>query len=254
MNSSIDTSALVVGIIGGTGRQGRGLAHRLARAGQCVIVGSRDARCAAVAVAELQALPGVGPGTLAAGTNAAAAGADIVIVALPYTAQRPDVLTDLRTRLTGRIVIDCANPIAFGPEGATLLPVPAGSAVAETAFLLPGSHVAAAFQHVPASLLMEPTHHLGTDTLIVADDPTVATTVRALAHRAGLRGIVAGTLRDAAGVEELAAHLITLDGTFRRYGHHESAVGDGDHVVSSIASAARHAYACCHPLDPSRFE
>src|SRR3989440_5490955 len=78
-----DVSTLSVGILGGTGDQGRGLAYRFARAGLAVRIGSRSAQRGARAAAELSALPGAG-GNLSGGDNEYAAGADAVIVAAPW--------------------------------------------------------------------------------------------------------------------------------------------------------------------------
>jgi 8-hydroxy-5-deazaflavin:NADPH oxidoreductase len=209
-NAMLDVSTLTVGILGGTGPQGRGLAYRLARAGQSVTVGSREARRGAGVAAELSAVPGAVPGMLAGGDNRLAAEADVVIAALPYT-HRADVLLSLRTRLAGRIVVDCANPVAFDFHGPYLLPTPEGSAAQQTAALLPRSRTTAAFHHISAALLTDHTiASLDSDILVLSNDLNAAAVIQALADRAGMRGIFAGPLRNAAQIEALAANLIAI--------------------------------------------
>src|SRR3954470_2179132 len=110
MTESDDSAAehaagAVVGILGGTGDQGRGLGRRLARAGNPVIIGSRDAERAAGIAAEVS--PGADV-TGAANADVARA-ADIVIVAVPYDGHR-DLLAGLAEELAGKVVVDCVNP------------------------------------------------------------------------------------------------------------------------------------------------
>ncbi|HEU4421542.1 MAG TPA: NAD(P)-binding domain-containing protein, partial [Pilimelia sp.] len=106
-----DVSALTVAILGGTGDQGRGLAYRLASAGQAVLIGSRSAPRAEQAAAELAALPGVvgGPGAerLGGGDNAdVSQRADLVIIAVPWEGHAATVAA-LRQPLAGKVVVDC---------------------------------------------------------------------------------------------------------------------------------------------------
>jgi 8-hydroxy-5-deazaflavin:NADPH oxidoreductase len=207
-----DVSVCTVGVLGGTGPLGRGLAYRLARAGQRVIIGSRSAWHGAGVAAKLAALPGAVPGVLVGGGNPQAADADVVIAALPYPA-RADTLRTLQARLAGRIVVDCANPLAFDNHGHPyLLPIPEGSAAEQAAALLPGSRIAAAFHHVSAELLADTAiASLGTDVLVLSDDPSAAAIVQALANRAGMHGIYAGRLDNARLVEALSVNLIVID-------------------------------------------
>src|SRR5579859_1959188 len=95
-----DVSALSVGILGGTGDQGRGLAYRFARAGHAVRIGSRSASRGTDAAAELAAMPGVAPGTVTGGDNGYACGADLVIVAVPWDGHG-ELVASLREPLSG---------------------------------------------------------------------------------------------------------------------------------------------------------
>src|SRR5512144_2722014 len=131
MNGRPDVSALLVGILGGTGDQGRGLARRLALAGQRVLIGSRDASRAAAAARSL----GVS-GVDGAANADAAVRSDIVIVAVSWDGHRA-LLESLPASLSAKIVVDCVNPLGFDKQGAFAVDVPEGSAAQQAAALLP---------------------------------------------------------------------------------------------------------------------
>src|SRR3954471_19736460 len=126
-----DVSGLVVGVLGGTGPQGKGLAFRLARAGQKVIIGSRAADRARSAAEEL------GHGIEGADNAETAHRSDIVIVAVPWDGHGA-TLESLREELVGKLVVDCVNPLGFDKKGAYALKPEEGSA-AEQAGALPPS-------------------------------------------------------------------------------------------------------------------
>jgi 8-hydroxy-5-deazaflavin:NADPH oxidoreductase len=205
-----DLAALVIGVLGGTGEEGRGLARRLALAGHRVIVGSRRAERAEAAAAELG---------VEGGLNAeVAARADIVIVAVPWEGHG-EVLASLAGELAGKIVVDCVNPIGFDAHGAYPLPVPEGSAAQQAAALLPRSRVVGAFHHVSSVLLLDPgVAEVDQDVLVLGDDRHATDLVQALAGRIpGMRGVYAGRLRNCGQVEALTANLVSVN---RRYKVH----------------------------------
>ena len=210
--NATDVSALVVGVLGGTGEQGRGLAYRLAFAGQQVVIGSRDAARAAQAAAE------IGHGVRGLDNAACALASDVVIVAVPWDGHSA-TLTALREQLAGKIVVDCVNPLGFDKQGAYALEVAEGSAAQQAAVLLPDSTVTAAFHHVSAVLLLDPeVSSLDTDILVLGEDRDATDLVQALVARIeGLRGVFAGRLRNAHQVEALTANLISVN---RRYKAH----------------------------------
>ena len=107
-----EAARLTIGILGGTGDQGRGLGRRLAMAGNRVILGSRDAGRAESAAATIGSPPQV---TGAANEDAARA-ADLVIAAVPWEGHI-DLLARLAGPLEGKIVVDCVNPIGFDSRG-----------------------------------------------------------------------------------------------------------------------------------------
>ena len=209
-----DAATVVIGILGGTGEEGRGLAHRFARAGNPVIIGSRSAERAAAAV---QAL---GPDLGIRGmVNAdAAAAADVVIVAVPWDGHG-DLLKTLAGTLAGKVVIDCVNPLGFDQHGAYPLAVAEGSAAQQAAVVLPDSVVVGAFHHVSSVLLLDPAvDRLDLDVLVLGDDRQATDLVQALAARIpGVRGVYAGRLRNCGQVEALTANLVSVT---RRYKAH----------------------------------
>jgi len=207
-----DVSGLTVGILGGTGDQGRGLAYRLAQAGQRVLIGSRSAERAEAAAAEI----GLGVG---GGANAQiAAESDIVIVAVPWEGHG-DLLASLRDPLAGKLVVDCVNPLGFDKQGPYALRVPEGSAAEQAAGLLPDSAVCAAFHHVSAALLADPeVAEMQLDVLVLGEDRDQVAIVQALANRIpGMRGVYAGRLRNAHQIEAFTANLIAIN---KRYKSH----------------------------------
>ncbi|GAA2660497.1 NADPH-dependent F420 reductase [Streptomyces vastus] len=207
-----DVSGLVVGVLGGTGPQGKGLAYRLARAGQKVIIGSRAAERAQSAADEL------GHGVEGADNAECARRSDIVIVAVPWEGHGK-TLESLREELSGKLVVDCVNPLGFDKKGAYALKPEEGSAAEQAAALLPGSRVTAAFHHLSAVLLQDPeVEEIDTDVMVLGEDRADVEMVQALAGRIpGMRGIFSGRLRNAHQVESLVANLISVN---RRYKAH----------------------------------
>lgn len=203
----------VLGVLGGTGDQGRGLARRLGLAGNRVVIGSRDQGRAEAAAAGLD-LAGV-----TGATNAEAArAADVVIAAIPWEGHR-DLLAGLAADLAGKIVIDCVNPMAFDGKGAYPVRPDEGSAAEQAAQVLPDSTVVGAFHHVSAVLLLDPgVERLEEDVLVLGDDRQATDLVQALADRIpGVRGVYAGRLRNCFQIEALTANLIAIN---RRYKAH----------------------------------
>ncbi|MEU3248418.1 MULTISPECIES: NADPH-dependent F420 reductase [unclassified Streptomyces] len=207
-----DVSGLVVGVLGGTGPQGKGLAYRLARAGQKVIIGSRAAERAQAAAAEL------GHGVEGADNAECARRSDLVIVAVPWEGHGK-TLEALREELAGKLVVDCVNPLGFDKKGAYALKPEEGSAAEQAAALLPDSRVTAAFHHLSAVLLEDPeTERIDTDVMVLGEERADVELVQALAGRIpGMRGVFAGRLRNAHQVEALVANLISVN---RRYKAH----------------------------------
>lgn len=202
----------LIGIIGGTGPQGRGLAKRFAAGGLAVALGSRDADRAKQVAAEL------GSGVEGLANDDCATRAEIVIVAVPWAGHR-DQLVALAPYLSGKIVVDCVNPLGFDKQGPYVLEVEQGSAAQQAEALLPESTVVAAFHHLSAvSLLDDDITDMGADVLVLGDDRRATDVVQELAASiAGCRGIYAGRLRNAGQVEALTANLIAVNKRYRAH-------------------------------------
>ncbi|GAB3120451.1 NADPH-dependent F420 reductase [Streptomyces calidiresistens] len=210
-----DVSDLTIGVLGGTGDQGRGLAYRFSRAGHRVIIGSRSAeRAREVAADELLA----GTGVEGDDNAGCARRSDVVIVAVPWGGHAA-TLTALREELTGKLVVDCVNPLGFDKKGAYPLRPEEGSAAEQAAALLPDSRVTAAFHHLSAVLLCDPgVAEIPIDVMVLGEARADCEIVQALASRIpGMRGVFAGRLRNAHQVEALVANLISVN---RRYRAH----------------------------------
>jgi 8-hydroxy-5-deazaflavin:NADPH oxidoreductase len=220
MDDNHGVADLAIGVLGGTGPQGRGLALRFALCGLQVLIGSRDESRAATAADEVNRSLPSGAARPARGEDNAgvAAHADLVVVAVPWDGHAATIEA-LRGSLAGKIVVDCVNPIGFDERGPYPLDVPEGSAAQQAAGLLPDSRVVAAFHHVSAVLLADPdVPRVECDVLVLGDDRAATDTVRALADLVpGLHGVYAGRLRNAGQVEAFTANLIAIN---RRYKAH----------------------------------
>ena len=207
-----DVADLIVGVLGGTGDQGRGLAYRLAAAGNPVIIGSRSAERAQASAAEL------GAGVRGMANADAARESDVVIVAVPWEGHTA-LLASLAGPLAGKVVIDCVNPLGFDKRGCYPLPVPGGSAAEQAAAVLPDSRVVGAFHHVSAVVLMDPeVTTVDLDVMVLGEDREATDLVQALAGRIpGIRGVYAGRLRNCGQVEALTANFVSIN---RRYKAH----------------------------------
>ena len=200
-----------IGILGGTGPAGRGLAVRLASAGDEVVLGSRDAdRAASVAGDLVAAWPGHAL-AISGVSNEDCASADLVVIATPWDGAVSTV-KPLAGALAGKVVVSMVNALA--KEGREFLPLipPRGSMAATLQAALPKSLVSASFHHLPASEMEKLTAPLVSDVLVCSDHPEASEATVALVDRIeGLRGIDAGSLAQAAAIEAFMAVLITVN-------------------------------------------
>jgi NADPH-dependent F420 reductase len=204
-----------IGIVGGTGKLGRGLAVRWARAGHTIAIGSRDAARARGCVAELaeQGHPGID-----AGENAwAVHDADVVVLTVPYEAHRETLLA-IKTAAAGKVLVDVTVPLK--PPKVNRVSLPAGQAAALEAQSVLGeaTPVAAALHHVSATHLADPSNRIDCDVLVAADDPRAKTTTLGLIGDLGMRGLDAGPLVNAIALESLTPVLIHLNRTYKSEG------------------------------------
>ncbi len=199
-------------VIGGTGRQGFGLAARWARAGYRVIVGSRQAAKAEEAAGRIRTL--LGGGEVAGAANPeAAGGAEIIVLTIPFAAQT-EILGAIAGPVVGKVVIDTTVPLRQGspPELETIA---AGSAAAQAQAALPGARVVATFHTLSSDLLGRLEEPLQGDVLVCGNDTEAKRVAIALAEAIGVRALDAGPLAQAAALERLAAVIIGLN---KRYG------------------------------------
>lgn len=200
-----------IAVLGGTGKEGSGLALRWARHGHRVIIGSREAERAVSRAEELNAQHGVELVGMA-NTDAAAA-ADLVVLSVPYSAHQA-TLESVRAQLDGKILVDLTVPLK--PPKVRRVHLPAGESAALEAQALLGDsvQVVAAFQNVSAEELADPAHTIDCDVLICGDNAAAREAVAALAEAAGMRGIHAGPLANAVAVESLTPVLLFINNKY----------------------------------------
>lgn len=203
-----------VGILGGTGPAGQALAARLASAGVAVVLGSRSAERATEACETIRKrwpeldLP------LAPGGNADAARAGLVVVATPWDAAAATAAS-VAAELDGKVVVSMANALAkVDGEFRAVVP-PEGSVAVAVQQAVPRALVAAAFHHLPARSLADLSRPMTGDVLVCAGSPAAADATADLVRRIpDLRPLQAGSLANAAPIEELTAVLLEVN---RRY-------------------------------------
>jgi hypothetical protein len=200
-----------VAILGGTGKEGAGLAARWALAGHGIVIGSRDAERARAKAAELRQLTGRDAITGESNSEAARRG-QVVVVALPAEGLAR-TLPELRDGCRAKVVISTVVPLTFG-GGRLFTPPPSGSAAEEVQALLPDARVVAAFHHIAAHELSATQHAIECDLLLCGGDAATKQTVIELADSMGLRSIDVGPLTNAGPLEGITAILATIN---RRY-------------------------------------
>ena len=204
-----------VGIVGGTGPAGRGLAARLADAGMTVTIGSRSPERAADTCAQVRAAWPDKDLALEGGSNREASRAALVIVATPWKAAA-STTTELAENLRGKVVVSMGNALErVDGEFHAVIP-PLGSVAAAVAAAAPEALVTAAFQHLPARSLAQLDRPVEGDVLISADSDAAADATAALvAEIPDLRPVRAGSLATAAAVEAFTAVLLGVNAHYR---------------------------------------
>ncbi|MCY3806723.1 MAG: NADPH-dependent F420 reductase [bacterium] len=204
-----------IGVLGGTGPAGKGLAVRLASVGFEVVLGSRskyramEARDKLVAVWPDRELP------IGSGDNETAAGCDLIVLATPWDAAAATVQS-VEDHLDGKVVVSMCNALArVAHEFQPLVP-PRGSVAASIQAAIPRAKVAAALHHVPAKELSEIDHYVDSDVLICSDHPDATDATAAVVSQIpDLRPLDAGELSNAAPIEAFAAVLLQLNGRYK---------------------------------------
>ncbi len=204
---------LSIAVLGGTGKEGKGLVYRWVKAGYRVLIGSRAAEKAQAAAAEVLSMLG-GSGSVEGLDNLTAAQkADIVVLTVPYSAHR-DTLETVKDALKGKILIDVTVPLV-PPKVAKVQMPPAGSAAQEAREILgEGAQVAAAFQNISHEHLLEG-GDVECDVLVTGTSPEVRAEAIKLVEAAGLTGWDAGPIENSVVVEGLTSVLIGIN---KKYG------------------------------------
>ena len=200
---------MTIAVLGGTGAEGSGLAIRWANAGHAVILGSRNAEKAATAAQVLNAKLG-SDRVRGLDNRAATAAADVVVLAVPYSAQKPTV-EDVKSALAGKILIDVTVPLV--PPKVSKVQLPEGGSAVEAMQRLLGeqTRVVSAFQNVSAHYLSDLDRKIDCDVLVCGDDKGAREVAVQLAADAGLRGVHAGVLANSAASEALTSALIAIN-------------------------------------------
>jgi NADPH-dependent F420 reductase len=217
-----------VAVLGGTGQEGGGLALRFAKAGHRVILGSRSAARATERAAEMNARLGR-EAVSGADNKAAAASAELVVLTVPFSAQRATV-EDVRDALSGKILIDATVPLI--PPKVSRVQLPGGgSAVAAIQALLGDAvRVVSAFQNVSAHHLDNLDHDVDCDVLVCGDDAAAREAVIALAADIGLTAWHAGPIGNSAAAEALTSIMIFIN-------RHYKSPGSGIRITGASAGA-----------------
>lgn len=209
-----------IAVIGGTGPEGFGLALRWVRAGETVIVGSRDAARAQAAAAKIKERVGSNASVSGAENVSACAQAEIVVLTVPFEGHAP-LLKQIKSAIRpGTIVVDTTVPLAasVGGRASRTVGIWQGSAAQETAELLSNAvRVVAAFENTSADVLHS-SADVDCDVIVCSDDPEATREVRALAAELpGVRTIDGGKLENARILEQITALLVGLN--IRHKGH-----------------------------------
>jgi NADPH-dependent F420 reductase len=201
-----------IAVLGGTGKEGGGLAFRWAHAGHPVVIGSRSAERAEAAAAELRAeLPEAR--ISGADNRTAAAAADIVVLTVPYAVQQATAL-EVADVLGGKVLIDVTVPLAPPKVARVNLPAGGSAVVALQAALGDRARVVSAFQNISAHHLRDLGRDPGCDVLVCGDDDAACEAAMALAEAAGMKAWRAGPLVNSVVAEALTSVLISIN---RRY-------------------------------------
>lgn len=201
-----------IGVVGGTGKEGSGLALRWAKAGYKVCIGSRDGARGAAKAAELAATHRV---VLHGGSNAEAiTNADVVVLSVPFAGHAATV-TEYKDALQGKVLVDLTVPLIPPKVDVVHLPDVGAAALNAQRILGEGVRVVGALHHVSSVKLARVDEPLDVDVLVVGDDPEAKRMVIDLMPPLGARGLDAGVLANAVALESLTPVLIAINKTYK---------------------------------------
>ncbi|MBI5354159.1 MAG: NADPH-dependent F420 reductase [Chloroflexi bacterium] len=204
---------LSIAVLGGTGKEGKGLAYRWARAGYHVRIGSRTAEKAVAAAHEITEMLSEGISVEGMTNLEAAREANIVVITVPYAAHR-DTLESVKDELKGKLLVDVTVPLV--PPKVATVQMPAAGSAAQEAKQIVGEdvQVCAAFQNIGHDQLLVDAD-VECDVLVTGTSNDARTETIKLVEAAGLRGWDAGPLENSVVVEGLTSILIGIN---KKYG------------------------------------
>lgn len=209
-----DTQLLLsIAVLGGTGKEGKGLAYRWARAGYHVFIGSRAEEKAIAAANEIREMLGEGTSVIGMDNLRAAKEANFVVLTVPYSAHR-DTLETVKDELKGKILIDVTVPLV-PPKVATVQMPAAGSAAQEAKKIVgEGVEVCSAFQNISHEHLLDDSD-VDCDVLVTGTSRDAREETIKLVEAAGLKGWDAGPIENSVVIEGLTSVLIGIN---KKYG------------------------------------
>ncbi len=210
-----------IGIVGGTGREGRGLAVRWAKAGHDVFIGSRQTDKGVAKAAEFANEFGV---SLQGADNVAACEhGEIIVVTVPYSAHRA-TFESIKDVVGDKVVVDITVPLQPPKVRSVNLPDGQAAALEARGYLADGARLVAALHHISSEHLSDPEHSFDCDVLVCGDDREARASVIDVVGDLGLRGVDAGVLKNAVALESLTPVLLHIN---RRY----KSVGSGIRIT-----------------------
>lgn len=198
-----------IAVLGGTGKEGSGLALRWANAGHEVVIGSRDATRAEAVAQELNLVFGDsrirGQDNLSAAQNA-----EVIVLSVPYAAHG-DTLTNVKDAVIGKVIVDVTVPI--NPADFLRVQIPAGGSASKEAQAIVGdsAHVVAAFQNISATHLKKLDAVIDCDVLVCGDDEAAKQIGMQLVRDVGMKAWDAGPLDNAIVIEGLTPILLGIN-------------------------------------------
>lgn len=208
-----DPILLTIAILGGTGKEGKGLAYRWARAGYKLLIGSRSLEKAVKAAEEVSMMLGGQASIVGLENQDAAKAADIIVLTVPYAAHRA-TLESVKEYVQGKLFIDVTVPIV-PPKVSTVQMPEAGSAAQESRQILgDGVEVCAAFQNISHELLLEG-NDVECDVLVTGTSKGARAETITLVNAAGMAAWDAGPIENSVVVEGLTNVLIGIN---KKYG------------------------------------
>lgn len=204
---------LTIALLGGTGKEGKGLAYRWARAGYKIVIGSRTPEKAVTTASEIIEMLEGSSSVVGASNLEAAAQADIVVLTVPYAAHR-ETLEGVKDALKGKLLIDVTVPLV--PPKVTKIQMPAAGSAAQEAKAILGDdvQVVAAFQNISHEHLLTE-EDVECDVLVTGSSKDARAEAIRLVEAAGLTGWDAGPIENSVVVEGLTSVLININ---KQYG------------------------------------